>query len=82
MVNEPPEPEAFMVRAAAGDLVAWGALLASHQQKLTRMVGFRMDPRLRGRVDPADVVEDAFVEASAHRADDVEMMRLRPRIVG
>jgi RNA polymerase sigma-70 factor (ECF subfamily) len=69
MVDEPPEPDAFMVRAAAGDLAAWGALLASHQPKLTRMVGFRMDPRLRGRVDPADVVQDAFVEASLHRAD-------------
>ena len=33
------------------------------------MVAFRMDPRLRGRVDAADVVQDAFVEASAHRAD-------------
>jgi RNA polymerase sigma-70 factor, ECF subfamily len=33
------------------------------------MVAFRMDPRLRGRVDPADVVQDAFAEASAHRAD-------------
>jgi RNA polymerase sigma-70 factor (ECF subfamily) len=31
------------------------------------MVAFRMDPRLRGRVDAADVVQDAFVEASAHR---------------
>jgi RNA polymerase sigma-70 factor (ECF subfamily) len=33
------------------------------------MVAFRMDPRLRGRIDAADVVQDAFVAASAHRAD-------------
>src|SRR5687768_1579324 len=33
------------------------------------MVAFRMDPRLRGRVDAVDVVQDAFVEASAHRAE-------------
>ena len=32
-----------------------------------RMVAFRMDPRLRGRIDAADVVQEAFVEASAHR---------------
>jgi RNA polymerase sigma-70 factor (ECF subfamily) len=31
------------------------------------MVAFRMDPRLRGRVDAADIVQDAFVEAAAHR---------------
>jgi RNA polymerase sigma-70 factor (ECF subfamily) len=33
------------------------------------MVAFRMDPRLRGRVDAADVVQDAFAEAAAHRDD-------------
>jgi RNA polymerase sigma-70 factor (ECF subfamily) len=33
------------------------------------MVTFRMDPRLRGRVDAADVVQEAYVEASAHRTD-------------
>ena len=33
------------------------------------MVAFRMDPRLRGRIDAADVVQEAFVEASAHRED-------------
>jgi RNA polymerase sigma-70 factor (ECF subfamily) len=31
------------------------------------MVAFRMDARLRGRIDAADVVQDAFVEATAHR---------------
>jgi DNA-directed RNA polymerase specialized sigma24 family protein len=33
------------------------------------MVDFRMDPRLRGRLDAADVVQEAFVEASEHRGD-------------
>ena len=28
-----------------------------------------MDPRLRGRIDAADVVQEAFVQASAHRED-------------
>jgi RNA polymerase sigma-70 factor (ECF subfamily) len=31
------------------------------------MAAFRMDPRLRGRVNAADIVQEAFVEASAHR---------------
>jgi RNA polymerase sigma-70 factor (ECF subfamily) len=69
MADEPPETEALLARAAAGDRVAWGALLSAHQEKLGRMVAFRMDPRLRGRVDAADVVQDAFVEAAAHRDD-------------
>jgi RNA polymerase sigma-70 factor (ECF subfamily) len=69
MANDPPEIETLLARAAAGDGAAWGALLTAHQGRLARMVAFRMDPRLRGRVDAADVVQDAFVEASAHRAD-------------
>ena len=34
-----------------------------------RMVAFRMDGRLCGRIDAADIVQEAFVEASAHRED-------------
>ena len=32
--------------------------------RLTRIVKFRMDPRLRGRVDASDVVQEAFLEAT------------------
>lgn len=56
-----------LTRAAHGDGEAWGTLLTTHQARLARMVAFRMDPRLRGRIDATDVVQDAFVEASAHR---------------
>jgi len=66
---------AFTQHPAAGDVGrgrdprAWGAMLVEHQERLTRMVAFRMDSRLRGRVDAADVVQDAFVEATEHRDD-------------
>jgi RNA polymerase sigma-70 factor (ECF subfamily) len=69
MVDEPPGAEALLGRAAAGDADAWGALLIAHQERLWRMVAFRMDPRLQGRVDALDVLQDAFVQASAYRAD-------------
>jgi RNA polymerase sigma-70 factor, ECF subfamily len=69
MADEPPGAEALLSRAAAGDAEAWGALLVTHQERLWRMVEFRMDPRLRGRVDALDVIQDAFVQASAHRSD-------------
>ena len=69
MPDEPPATEPLLARAAAGDGAAWGALLRGHQERLLRMAAFRMDPRLRGRVDAADVVQDTFVEAAAHRAD-------------
>ena len=67
MTDEPPKTELLLARAAAGDGTAWGALLTEHQERLLRMVSFRMDRRLRGRIDAADVVQDVFAEASAHR---------------
>lgn len=67
MAGEAPTSDELLALAAAGNATAWGTLLTAHQERLTRMVAFRMDPRLRGRIDAADVVQDAFVEASAHR---------------
>jgi RNA polymerase sigma-70 factor, ECF subfamily len=67
MPDELPDAASLLARAEAGDGAAWGALLTGHQERLSRMVMFRMDPRLRGRIDAADVVQEAFVVASASR---------------
>jgi RNA polymerase sigma-70 factor (ECF subfamily) len=56
-------------RAAGGDAQAWGALLARHQGRLERLAAFRLDPRLRGRVDAADVVQEVFIAATGRRAE-------------
>ena len=69
MLDELPETEALLICAAAGDGGAWGTLLTFHEERLLRMVAFRMDQRLRGRIDAADIVQEAFVEATAHRED-------------
>jgi RNA polymerase sigma-70 factor (ECF subfamily) len=69
MTDEPQKTEQLLALAAAGDGVAWGSLLTAEQARLMRMVAFRMDPRMRGRIDAADIVQEAFVEASAHRED-------------
>jgi RNA polymerase sigma-70 factor (ECF subfamily) len=69
MSNEPAKTEQLLAQAAAGDGAAWGSLVTAHEQRLVRMVAFRMDPRLRGRIDAADVVQEAFVQASAYRED-------------
>src|SRR3954452_15344461 len=69
MTGESPETEVLLARAAAGDSAAWGALLTTDQDRLTRMVAFGMNPLLWGRLDPADVVQEAFVEAAEHRED-------------
>ncbi|MCA9194388.1 MAG: sigma-70 family RNA polymerase sigma factor [Planctomycetales bacterium] len=40
-------------------------LFAENRHRLKRMVGLRMDRRLQGRVDPSDVVQEAYVDALA-----------------
>jgi len=59
MSDEPLKTEQLLAQAAAGDGAAWGSLLTAEQERLIRMVAFRMDPRLRGRIDAADVVQEA-----------------------
>src|SRR6185312_9720988 len=63
------ETDRLLRSAAGGDAESWGALLTRHEERLRRMVAFRMDQRLQGRVDPLDVVQEAYLEASEHRAD-------------
>ena len=55
--------ERLMRRAVKGDQSAAGELVDRHRQRLWRMVSFRLDPRVRARVDPSDVVQETLVEA-------------------
>src|SRR4051812_17730410 len=50
-------------RAAKGDAGSWDSLVAETRQRLRRMVSFRLDQRLQGRIDPSDVLQDAYLEA-------------------
>jgi RNA polymerase sigma-70 factor (ECF subfamily) len=47
--------------ARSGDEAALAALVQRHRDRLERMVQLRMDRRLQGRVDPADVVQEAYL---------------------
>jgi RNA polymerase sigma-70 factor (ECF subfamily) len=58
------ETDRLLRQAAQGDLREWGALLESHRKRLRRMVALRLDPRLQGRIDASDVIQEAFLEAS------------------
>jgi len=40
-------------------------LLDSYRPRLRRMIGLRLDRRVLGRVDESDVIQDAFLEATA-----------------
>lgn len=52
-------------RLKRGDREALAALFAEHRDRLWRMVSFRMDRRLMGRVDPDDVLQEAYLAAAS-----------------
>jgi RNA polymerase sigma-70 factor (ECF subfamily) len=63
----PPSPSETLrrvERAARGDQQAWAELLDEYRARLRRMVALRLDPRLQGRVDPSDVIQEAYIDAS------------------
>ena len=58
-----PDDAALEEALRGGDDTAFGSLFENHRVRLTRMVGFRLDPRLVGRIDPEDVLQETFIEA-------------------
>jgi RNA polymerase sigma-70 factor (ECF subfamily) len=66
MENDPSDTLQLVERLRKGDRQALTDLFQRHRDRLRRMVEARMDPRLRGRVDASDVLQDAFLDASAH----------------
>jgi RNA polymerase sigma-70 factor, ECF subfamily len=65
MAGNSSETNRVLEQAAQGDGQILGRLLARHQERLRRMVALRLDRRLQGRIDPSDVIQEAYVEASA-----------------
>ena len=64
MESTDTDTERLLTRATDGDVEAVGQLLTKHRPRLRRMVAVRLDPRVRGRVDESDVVQEACLEAS------------------
>jgi RNA polymerase sigma-70 factor, ECF subfamily len=63
------EVDRLLSRAAAGDPEGWRALFDRDRERLRRMVALRMDRRLRGRIDPSDVIQEGHIEAIARLSD-------------
>jgi RNA polymerase sigma-70 factor (ECF subfamily) len=63
------ETDQLLERAAQGDLQGLGVLLERHRKRLRRMVALRLDQRLQSRLDASDVIQEAFLEASARLSD-------------
>jgi RNA polymerase sigma-70 factor (ECF subfamily) len=63
-VQNENESKALEQRLESGDGQALNEVLDLHRVRLRRMVQLRMDRRLQGRVDPSDVIQDAYFEAA------------------
>ena len=62
MTDPASDPDALLARATAGDANALADLFTGYRERLKRMVALRLDRRLTGRVDPSDVIQEAFLE--------------------
>jgi RNA polymerase sigma-70 factor (ECF subfamily) len=62
MESNPSDTLHLIELARAGDAAALNAIFTRHRDRLRRMVEMRLDWRLRSRVDPDDVIQDAYLE--------------------
>lgn len=63
-MTEPSDEHRDLTEAArGGDPRALAGLFDRHRGRLRRMVEFRLDARLRGRVSPSDVLQEAYLDA-------------------
>jgi RNA polymerase sigma-70 factor, ECF subfamily len=65
---EPAELE-LLRRAGRGDPEGLEGLLERHRARLRRMIKLRLDRRLQGRIDPSDVIQEAYLEVSRRLAE-------------
>lgn len=61
--SAPDETAELVSLVRADDQLALGRLLDRHRERLLRILRFRLDARIQGRVDPEDVLQDTLIEA-------------------
>src|SRR6516162_10763785 len=63
------DPNELLRRIAAGNSAATAELFVAYRDRLRLMVRLRLDRRLQGRLDPSDVLQEAFLDV-ARRAPE------------
>lgn len=61
--------DALTERLRTGDADAAAALFAHYRERLRHMVALRLDRRLQGRLDPSDVLQEAFLDVQRKLAE-------------
>lgn len=59
----------LLVGAKEGDSAAVDNLLDRHRESLRRMIGMRLDQKIKRRVDVSDIVQEVLVEANRRLQD-------------
>src|SRR5438094_5178491 len=72
MTDESSETGDLLSRAGAGDAQALAELFARHRDRLRQMVRLRLDRRLQGRLDPSDVLQEAFLDFARRAGEFAE----------
>lgn len=75
MTNKNEENEAVLEllrRGIEGDQQILTDVWSRHRDRLKRVVKLRMDRRLQGRLDPSDVLQEAFIDFANRAAEYVE----------
>ena len=62
-MDETDDVRALLDRLQAGDQLALGELFSRYRDRLGRMIQFRLDGRLKGRVATSDVLQEAYIDA-------------------
>jgi RNA polymerase sigma-70 factor (ECF subfamily) len=62
-MDETGDVQALLDRLQAGDQHALGELFSRYRDRLARMIQFRLDGRLKGRVATSDVLQEAYIDA-------------------
>lgn len=59
-----PEESQLVTQMRAGDPDALAAVFSNHRERLRKIVRFRLDPRLAGRLADSDVLQETFISAA------------------
>ena len=64
MTDGAPSEDRLLQQLADGQENVLAELFSLHRDRLWRMVNFRIDRRIYGRVDPDDVLQEAYLDAA------------------
>jgi RNA polymerase sigma-70 factor, ECF subfamily len=72
MSDEAPRFQEEREQLLGGGDAALAEVFARYRPKLERIIEFRLDPSLRSRIDPSDVLQEAYLQISRRIGEFLE----------